>query len=85
MTYTDPDDQFQIDEDHARRLRQAPRTKHNYPITDDDRRLGQEDIRQAQQRYADMLTDLEHYELEDLRRQYPPIPLCDTLINEDMT
>ena len=79
----DPDELFQYHEDQANTRRWAPRTKHNYPVTDEDRCLGQAETRMVQQQYADMLTDLEHYELEDIRRQYPAIPLCDTLINED--
>ena len=49
--YAAADEQFQIDEDYERRLRHAPRTRRDILITDEDRRLGLEDIRQAQERY----------------------------------
>ena len=39
------------------------------------------DRRQVARREQELMSDHDHYELEDLRRQYPPIPLCDTLIN----
>ena len=51
--YAAADEQFELDEDYERSLRQAPRTKHTYPpITDEDIRLGEQDIREAQQKYA---------------------------------
>ena len=49
--YAAADEQFQIDEDYERRLRHAPRIRRDILITDEDRRLGLEDIRQAQERY----------------------------------
>ena len=54
--YAAADEQFERDEDHERRLRHAPRVQRDILITDEDRRLGLEDIRQAQQRYRRLAT-----------------------------
>ena len=81
---TDADELFEHHEDQANRRRWAPRMRRDIPVTQEDITLGQAETRMVQQQYADMLTDKEHYELQDLRRQYPAIPLCDTLINEDI-
>ena len=45
------DEQFERDEDYERRLRHAPRIRRDILITDEDRRLGLEDVRLTQERY----------------------------------
>ena len=49
--YAAADEQFERDEDYERRLRHAPRTQRDILITDEDRRLGLEDVRLTQERY----------------------------------
>ena len=54
--YATADEQFMLDEDYERRLRHAPRVRRDILITAEDRRLGLEDIRQAQERYKELTT-----------------------------
>ena len=56
--YAAADERFELDEEHEHTLRWAPRNGRDIPISDEDWEAGLEEIRQAQQRYRDILERL---------------------------
>lgn len=50
--YAEGDRQFELDEDRERDRRQCPIIRRDYPISDESRRLGEQDVRDARKLWA---------------------------------
>lgn len=57
--YAIADERFEYNEERERDRRYAPTTRRDYPISDEDRVAGQQDIKDAHQLYSDVIID--HY------------------------